>query len=185
MRPLAVLLLSLAALAAAPALAQAKEIAKVEVCGPAGCVPVDRSQNGDFMDGGLAAAAPTTQAPWYRIRYTVKPGPGEDMEPFTFKNVYVPGAGLLRADGDWYEAPAAMAAAVAPLMKRVDPFPAASLAGVEVPQPAPAQPAAVASSSSSSPWPWIAGAAAVVLLALAVVLGLRRRRLPPRGSLAT
>ena len=184
MRPFAVLLLSLAALAAAPALAQAKEIAKVEVCGPAGCVPVDRSQNGDFMDGGLAAAAPTTQAPWYRIRYTVKPGPGEDMEPFTFKNVYVPGAGLLREGGDWYEASAAMAAAVAPLLAKVDPFPAASLTGVEVPQPAPAQPATATQTGSSSPWPWIAGAAIVVLLALAAWFGIRRRRLP-RGSLAT
>ena len=182
MRPLAVLLLSLAALVAAPSLVQAKEIAKVEVCGPVGCVPVDRSQNDQFMDGGLAATAPTQAGPWYRIRYTVKPAPGEDMEPFTFKNVYVPGARLLREGGEWYEASPAMAAAVAPLLKRVEPFPAAELQGVEARQSTPAPTAA--DTGSSPAWPWIAAGVGFVLLAIAIMRGLRRRRLP-RGSLAT
>ncbi len=188
MRPFAALLLALAALAAAPVLAQAKEISKVEVCGPSVCVPVDKSHHNDFMDGGLAAEPPGQAQAWYSIRYTISPAPGEKMEKFTLRNAYVPGANRIRerAEGGgvaWFEPSDAFVRAVRTVLDDVKPYPAAKLTGLEaglpdvrvdevVAAPAEQQPAPP---GDSSPWPWIAGAAAVLLLALALGMALRFR----------
>jgi hypothetical protein len=187
MRPFAALLVALAALAAAPVLAQAKEISKVEVCGPSACVPVDKSHHDDFMDGGLAAEPPGQAQAWYSIRYTISPAPGEKMEKFTFHNAYVPGANRIRerAEGGgvaWFEPSDAFVRAVRTVLDDVKPFPAAKLTGLEsglpdvrvdeVVAPPTEQPAAA---GDSAPWPWIGGAAAVLLAALLLALGLRFR----------
>jgi hypothetical protein len=152
-------------------------------------VPVDKSHNDSFMDGGLAAEPPGQAQAWYSIHFTISPAPGEEMEKFTFRNAYVPGANRIRerAEGGgvaWFEPSDAFVRAVRTVLADVKPFPAAKLTGLEaglpevrvdevVAPPAEQQPAAAA--GDSSPWPWIAGVAAVLLVALLLALALRFR----------
>ena len=89
---------------AAPAVAPAKEISKVSVCGTAGhCTTYDESDFKSLMflaeDAG-PTDPPAAAAPWYRVRFTVdmrEEGGGDD----SWTVAYVPSADslLVRAEG--------------------------------------------------------------------------------------
>jgi hypothetical protein len=180
----------------APAVAPAKEISKVSVCGTAGkCTTYDES---DFKSLTFLAqdAGPTdppaAAAPWYRVRFTVdmrEEGGGYD----SWTVAYVPSADSLRVrdEGGGF-AWAALSSRTAAVFKRavrdLPAFPKGRLRGLHVKPPqarvdevfSPAQTAATRDriDSGTTPWGWIAGgalAAALVLLVL-VARTLRRRR---------
>src|SRR3954451_11609692 len=93
------LVAALAALALVPATAAAKEISKVEVCGAHHrCAAVEGDQDTRMLaaSSGIPGEPPPPASPWYQVRVTVSPAPGEDMEPFTFRYAWVPSAGLTR-----------------------------------------------------------------------------------------
>jgi hypothetical protein len=190
MRTKPVLLLALAsALLIAPA-AGAKGISKMEVCGKSQCATLPG--HGDDLEallaGGTTAGPPEGPAPWYVVHTTVRPSRGEDFEPFSFREAYVPSAGLLRvrAEGGGYEwrtvgtdYEAAMRKATAGLAPR----PAARLRGLEPVQAkvdeVVAPPAAEQAGGAGLPW-WIAVAAAAAgLIAALALYGRRRGRTVP------
>jgi hypothetical protein len=181
---------------AAPAVAPAKEISKVSVCGTAGqCTSYDESDFKSLMflaeDAG-PTDPPAAAAPWYRVRFTVdmrEEGGGYD----SWTVAYVPSADSLRvrAEGGGF-AWAALSSRTAAVFRRavrsLPAFPKGRLRGLHVKPPQarvdevfmPAQTAATRDriDSGTTPWGWIAGgvsAAALVLLVL-VARTLRRRR---------
>jgi hypothetical protein len=192
MRTSFVLLLALAsALLITPA-AGAKGVTKMEVCGAAHCValPGDGEDFEALMIGSSAAGPPAGAADWYSVRATVTPSreQGEDFEPFTFREAYVPSAGLLRvrAEGggfEWRDVSARYEAAMQKATFGLEPRPAERLRGLDVEPveakvheivPAPAREPVDVRSGGGAPWGWIAlGAAATGLIA---ALGLRGRR---------
>ena len=193
MRTPLVLLLALAgALLFAPA-AGAKGISKMEVCGASHCValPGDGDDLEALLAGGSFAGPPEGPAPWYAVRTTVRPSRGEDFEPFSFREAYVPSAGLLRvrAEGggyEWRDVGARYEAAMRKATGGLDPRPAARLRGLE---PVKAQvqevvlpPADAQSDGGGTPW-WIAVvAAAAGLIAALALYGRRRSRTAPATS---
>ena len=205
MRTPALLLLALLAATAVPGTAHAKEVSAVQVCGASGCVPLPRdvARSDAFMQGGLAAEPPAAAAGWYTIRYTISPGEGEDIEPFTFRNAYVPSADRVRerAEGGgfaWFEPSRDMVRALAPYLDRVEPFPASRLRGLDATTagasaPEPADPGVgswgerqhgAAETGGGAPWGPLALAAAGAAL-LAALVGVARRRRAPRRPVVT
>lgn len=132
-----VIVLALAsALLIAPS-AGAKGVTKMEVCGAAQCValPGDGDDFEALMIGSSAAGPPEGPAGWYSVRSTVTPSreQGEDFEPFTFREAYVPSAGLLRVraeDGgfQWFDVSARYEAAMKKATAGLEPRPAGRLA---------------------------------------------------------
>jgi hypothetical protein len=181
---------------AAPAVAPAKEISKVSVCGTTGhCTTYDKSDFTNLMflaeDAG-PTDPPTAAAPWYRVRFTVderEHGGGYD----SWTVAYVPSADSLRvrAEGGgftWVALNPRSAAALKRAVRSLPAFPKAKLLGLDV-QPPQAQvdevitPAAQTAAtrdridSGTTPWGWIAGGAlAAALVLLGIALTLRRRR---------
>jgi hypothetical protein len=181
---------------AAPAVASAKEISKVSVCGTAGqCTTYDESDFKSLMflaeDSGPTDPPPAA-APWYRVRFTVdmrEEGGGYD----SWTVAYVPSADSLRVrdeagDFAWTALSSRTAAVFKRAVRDLPAFPKGRLRGLHVKPPRarvdevfdPAQTAATRDriDSGTTPWRWIAGAtlaAALVLLVL-VVRTLRRRR---------
>jgi MYXO-CTERM domain-containing protein len=181
----------------APAVAQAKEISKVSVCGPSGqCTSYDESHFKSLMflaeDAG-PTDPPAAGAPWYRVRFTVDmrdDGGGHD----SWTVAYVPSADSLRVrdevgDFAWVALSPRTAAVFKRAVRSLPAFPKGRLRGLHV-EPrqarvdevfAPARTAATREriDSGTTPWGWIAGgtalAAALVLLVL-VAPALRRRR---------
>jgi hypothetical protein len=181
---------------AAPAVAPAKEISKVSVCGTAGhCTTYDES---DFKSLTFLAqdAGPTdpppAAAPWYRVRFTVdmrEEGGGHE----SWTVAYVPAAGSLRVRDEvsgfaWVALSPRAATVFKRAVRSLPAFPKGRLRGLHVKPPqarvdevfSPAQAAATHGriDSGTTPWGWIAGgasAAALVLLVL-VARSLRRRR---------
>src|SRR4051794_2297154 len=87
----------------APAVAPAKEISKVSVCGTSGhCTTYDKSDFKTLIflaeDAG-PTDPPAAAAPWYRVRFTVDEREhGGGYESWTV--AYVPSAGSLRVRGE-------------------------------------------------------------------------------------
>ena len=79
MRRLLVLVLAGAAALGVPAVAAAKEITRVRVCGPVACADVTGGgpARSDAAAGGLSWPRPVRPAPFYVVRYTVGLAPGE------------------------------------------------------------------------------------------------------------
>jgi hypothetical protein len=166
-RSLLVLLLALAV----PAAAQAKEIAKVTVCGESDCATLTRKDLSNEQLHTLAEAVgeadpPAAAAPWYRIEVTVR----ADRERFSWTQAYVPSEGLVRGESPAGE-PVWMTILpdAEPLLEKVTaglkPFPASRLTGLAEVEAPPAQPAP----EDGAPWPWVALAAALLLSAFAAV----------------
>jgi hypothetical protein len=181
---------------AVPAVASAKEISKVSVCGTAGqCTTYDESDFKSLMflaeDAG-PTDPPAAAAPWYRVRFTVdmrEEGGGYD----TWTVAYLPSADSLRVrdeagDFAWAAVSSRTAAVFKRAVRNIPAFPKGRLRGLHVKPPqarvdevfTPAQTPATRDriDSGAAPWGWIAGgalAAALVLLVL-VARTLRRRR---------
>jgi hypothetical protein len=178
-----VLVLAVAAtLLVAPA-AAAKGVSKMEVCGATRCAEVSERDLEALMTGGSPANPPPGAAPWYVVRSTVRPNreQGEDFEPFTFQDAFVPSAGLLRVRSEgagftWYDVNDRYERAMRRASAGLAPRPAARLRGLDV-APVEARvhkvfPAPVAvSAGGGTPWALIAlGGAVAALLALALPL---------------
>jgi hypothetical protein len=188
---------------AAPAVASAKEISKVSVCGTAGhCTAYDESDFKSLMflveDAG-PTDPPAAAAPWYRVRFTVdmrEEGGGHD----SWTVAYVPSADSLRVrdeggDFAWVALSSRTAAVFKRAVRNLPAFPKGRLRGLDVKLPqarvdevvTPAQTALTRDriDSGPTPWGWIAGgasAAALVLLMLVARTLRRRRRVVPRRA---
>ena len=185
-RLLAVTAVALGVLAA-PAVAPAKEISEVSVCGTDGeCTTYDESDFKSLMflaqDAG-PADPPAAPAPWYRVRFTVdmrEEGGGYD----SWTVAYVPSADSLRVRDEaggfaWVGLNPRTAAVFERAVRDLPAFPKARLRGLDVESPqAPAQTAHTRerSDSATAPWGWIAGAAPAAALGLLVLFSRRRRR---------
>jgi hypothetical protein len=180
---------------AAPAVAPAKEISKVSVCGTAGqCTTYDESDFKSLMflvqDAG-PTDPPAAAAPWYRVRFTVdmrEEGGGYD----SWTVAYVPSADSLRVRSDggrfaWVALTPRTASVFERTVRDLPAFPKARLRGLhvkplearvdEVYSPA-AQTAATRDriDAGSTPWGWIGGGALAAALILAMVTWTLRRR---------
>jgi hypothetical protein len=171
---------------AAPAVAPAKGISKVSVCGASGqCTNYDKS---DFESLAFLAedAGPTdppaAAAPWYRVRFTVEHGGSHD----SWTVAYVPSAGSLRVrdevgDFAWAALNPRTAAVLDRAVRNLPALPKAWLRGL-IAEPTQAQVAQTAATpdridSGTTPWGWIAGGAvAAALVLVTVAWTLRRRR---------
>jgi len=181
---------------AAPAVAPAKEISKVSVCGTAGqCTSYDESDFKSLMflaqDAG-PTDPPAAAAPWYRVRFTVdmrEEGGGYD----SWTVAYVPSADSLRVRDEaggfaWAALSSRTAAVFKRAVRSLPAFPKGRLRGLHVKPPQarvdeeymPAQTAATHDriGSGTTPWGWIAGGVATAALVLLVLVArtLRRRR---------
>jgi hypothetical protein len=194
-RHLAVIIVVLGVLAA-PAVAPAKEISKVSVCGTTGqCTTYDESDFKSLMflaeDAG-PTDPPAATAPFYRVRFTVderEHGGGYD----SWTVAYVPSADSLRVRDEggrfaWVALNPRTAAVLERAVRGLPAFPKARLRGLHVEPPQArvdevVMPAARATAtrdrigSATTPWGWIAGGAlAAALGLLTFVWTLRRRR---------
>jgi hypothetical protein len=199
-RHLAAIAVVLGALAV-PAVAPAKEISKVSVCGRSGqCTTYDRSDFKSLMflaeDAG-PTDPPAAAAPWYRARFTVderEHGGGYDR----WSVAYVPSADSLRVRDEgggfaWVALNPRTAAVLRRAVRNLPAFPKARLRGLHDEPPGaqvdevftPATQSAVRRDlidSGTTPWGWIVGGALAAALVLAMVaLTVRRRR---RGDMA-
>jgi hypothetical protein len=179
----------------APAVAPAKEISKVSVCGTTGeCTTYDKSDFKSLMflaeDVG-PTDPPAAAAPWYRVRFTVderEHGGGYE----SWSVAYVPSADSLRirdegGDFAWVALNPRAAAALERAARNLPAFPKTRLRGLQV-KPSQAQvdevftPAAQIATtrdridSGTTPWGWIAaGTIGAALILLMVARTLRRR----------
>jgi hypothetical protein len=187
MRTCSVLLLALASALLISPTAAGKGVSKMEVCGAAACValPGDGEDLEALMAGSSTAGPPVRPSGWYAVRTTVTPsrGQGEDFEPFTFREAYVPSAGLLRvrAEGggfEWRDMSARYDAAMRKATAGLEPRPAERLRGLDaVPVEAKVHkvvPAPVDAPSGGAPWAWIALAGGS--LGLVAAIGVRACR---------
>jgi len=172
----------LAVLLALPATASAKGVGSATVCGDDDCTKITAAHRDGMppeeLMGTIAETdPPPAAAPWFRLRITVRGEPGEQMEPFSFTNVWVPSEGLMRARGEagepvWMIVSPDVQRTLERAARGLEPFPAARLTGLDAKPPEaqvsevvlPPERPAVAASGGGSTWPWIAGG--VVLLAL-------------------
>jgi hypothetical protein len=104
-------LVALAALVLAlPVTALAKEVSKVEICGPNDCASItDRALLGQWMESSDGSTTgPAAIAPFLRLEFTVTAAPGETFEDgkntVTWSDYYVPGAHVERGTGESGEA---------------------------------------------------------------------------------
>jgi hypothetical protein len=193
-RHLAAIAVALGVLAA-PAVAPAKEISKVSVCGTTRqCTTYDKSDFNSLMflaeDAG-PTDPPAGAAPWYRVRFTVderEHGGGHD----SWTVAYVPSADSLRVrdeggDFAWVTLNPRTADVLKRAVRNLPAFPRARLRGLHV-KPPQAQvdemftPAARTAGrrdrieSGTTPWSWIAGGALTAALVLVAVVRILRRR---------
>lgn len=122
-------LLAIAALALlAPATASAKELVKLQVCGPSACAAItDKALLMRMGEGGAKGKTPAL-APYYKLIYTIDV-PGDEGVAPTFEAWYVPAAGVQggrddhgfatwwRPNTEFRETVAAAAAGIEPFAK--------------------------------------------------------------------
>jgi len=180
---------------AAPAVAPAKEISKVSLCGTTGhCTTYDKSDFKSLMflaeDAG-PTDPPAAAAPWYRVQFTVderEHGGGYD----SWTVAYVPSAASLRVrdeggDFAWVALNPRTAAVLERAVRNLPAFPKARLRGLQVEPPRarvdevfmPAAQTATARDridSGPTPWGWIAGGSLAAALVLVTVARTLRRR---------
>jgi hypothetical protein len=121
-------LLAIAALALlAPATASAKELMKMEVCGPSACAAItDRAQLARMGEGGVRSTTPAL-APYYKLVYTIDVPPGESVGA-TFETYYLPGAGIQglgrddRGFATWWKPNTEFRDAIASVAAGIEPF---------------------------------------------------------------
>ncbi len=173
MSPRLALTLAAAAMLAAPATANAKEITRAAACGADGCRNVTALVDERAMEGGPPSSAPARQAPFYELRYTVRGGD----ESFRIRTTFVPSAGRIRGDdGTWMRPPAETLPILNKLVADSRPYPATLL---DIPpgpqsQPAPRKAPPAAPADPTPVGAWIAIAAAVAAALGGIVLLLRR-----------
>jgi hypothetical protein len=180
---------------AAPAVAPAKEISRVSVCGTTGeCTTYDKSDFKSLMflaeDAG-PTNPPAAAAPWYRVRFTVDEREhGGGYANWTV--AYVPSADSLRVrdeSGDfaWVALNPRTAAVLKRAVRNLLAFPKARLRGLHVDPPdaqvdemfTPATQTAATRDridSGATPWGWIAGGTLAAALVLVTVAWTLRRR---------
>ena len=136
---LVVLLLALAL----PAPAAAKELSKLDVCGPSRCNSTsDRpllQRIGVGSDGSVPADPPGL-APYYTLVYRVRPGPGESFngrKEIVFRTSFVPLAHLVRGTDEsgyvtWTTASQVFTNAMTKLTRGLRPFPTPRITRVSV-----------------------------------------------------
>jgi len=128
---------------ALPAPAAAKELSKLDVCGPSGCNSTsDRAllrRIGEGSDGSVPADPPAL-APFYTLVYHVRAGRGESFngrKKVVFRTSFVPGAHLVRGTDEagyvvWTTASQVFTNAVARLTRGLRPFPTPRITRVSV-----------------------------------------------------
>src|SRR3954468_10677848 len=91
---------AIAALAVVPGAAEAKGLQQVLVCGADGCRDAGHRAAHDesMMEGGVLTDAPSSRAPFYRVRFKVGEPGGEAHAPWAV--LYVPSRSLLRVRDD-------------------------------------------------------------------------------------
>jgi hypothetical protein len=127
---------------ALPAVASAKEISKLEVCGAGDCNSTsDRAllaHIGEGSDGGTPGSTPALQ-PFYKLTYTVSAGPGERFNngrtSETFSTYYVPGARETRGfdergNASWLPASQVFVSALRRLTRGLEAFAAPRITAV-------------------------------------------------------
>lgn len=133
---LAPLLLAAAAALALAAPAGAKELAKAEVCGPAGCIAVtDKEDLRTFPSGSESLAAQPAPQAFHTVRYTVTEGKGGPEHTWTA--YYVDREALLAWPNDggtvvWSPVYGDAATMIKRLARQVEAFPAPSISAVTV-----------------------------------------------------
>ena len=128
------------ALLAGPA--GAKEVTKVELCGPDRCASVtgDPANRATGLSAGYPTDAPRASR-WYWVRITVTFGPDEGTRPDRYRVAWVPGADVVRLrEPDtgvlWTTVPDATNRALEQAARSLPAFPAATLRGLGVLRPA-------------------------------------------------
>jgi hypothetical protein len=176
-------------LLAAPAAADAKELASATVCGASGCNQA--SHPAAFfaaLEGGPpAAGGPSRPHPFYRLRVVVDEG--RASEPMNL--LAVPHGNYLRGpDGVWRQTSADVLDRITTLAGGLRPFPASQLPGTSnAPQrsrsdAAPPRPPSSVAAAQDGSFPWLAVGVATgaVLLASGLALALRRMKPARRGK---
>jgi hypothetical protein len=193
MTRLLVAFIAVAALAALPATAPAKEVKSATVCGAAGCESsTDNAAVAAAVEnGGPPTTPPSHGAAFYRVTVHIK----GDPEPFLL--LVAPGINRLRApDGTWISLPESAVNAWRDVVRGVRPFPAAKLPDVDpsappsvkggalAPQTYTATTEAAKEPAGGTSWGLIAGitAGAAAVLALAAALLARRRHREGAGG---
>jgi hypothetical protein len=178
---------------AAPALARAKELSEVSVCGARGeCTTYDKSDFDSLMflaDDAGPTNPPASAAAWYRVRFTVderEHGGGYDR----WTVAYVPSADRLRVRDDggdftWVGMRPRAARVLRQAARTIPPLPAAQLDGLDVEPPQARVDEVVTSTadtaargrsdSRTTPWAWIlAGTLAASGVLGSVIRSVRR-----------
>jgi hypothetical protein len=174
MRRMLVLAAAALTLAAAPA-APAKQVEKVQVCGPEGCATVDdENARMTIIDGG-PPRTPPTEAPYWEVRVTMvvaaeETGGAAERHAWSF--AAVPSKDAARAeDGTWMQPPREAITLVKEYSKGIEPYPASRMLGWAPPREQPA-PAPAASDADSPLWP---EGVIVAILALGAAVAVRAR----------
>ena len=138
MRPLPLVLIIAATLAAAPSTALAKGIGNAEVCGAAGCQSLTEADASALMAEGNPSDPPSVAAPFFTLRMTMRedgPRPREHEIGFD----YLPGLGLTHPHGaasgeEWVKVYPPSRQALDAAVRGIAARPASQLAGIAQPQ---------------------------------------------------
>ena len=129
------LLVAVALALIAPAHAAAKELVKLEVCGPASCAATqDKNLINQIAGGNSVDARTPALQPYYKLVFTIAVG---ESGFETFSNYYVPALGVQAFKDEhnyatWIELPAASRAGLDTLANGLAPFPKPTVTGVTV-----------------------------------------------------
>jgi hypothetical protein len=178
--------LALLAVLALPAVAGAKELSALTVCGTDGCRTITaHAPLQGFMDGGYETLAPERPAPFFVVKAHMRHD-GESAGGWTVQ--YLRATNLIRAQVDdgkhaWTRPAGVTARALRRAAHGLEPYPADELGPVREPSPAPAAspPARVSSPApgdGSSRLGLAGGGAAAAAVLAAGLLAARRRPHP-------
>jgi hypothetical protein len=172
-----------------PGVADDKRVEKARVCGASQCFTFNRANSGNklvlFEEWGGIRAAPSSAAPWYRLRISFGAVGDEPVEPFSVTHAYVPSADLLRVRDDqgvirWLEVNDDLRPVLRNVSAELEPLPAASLPGIDAqrmpPAALPARPQPLAARDAGTAWGWLVLAGAGMA---ALAIAIRRHRPMP------